>query len=102
MDKYVHKINGKIGKSSLSVILPKSFLIDLAITKGNFVEIKKENDKIVIKKIIDSDVNSIKNQTNEDNTSESKSDLIQDNMIEYNSKMLPVEEPRKLSTGIHY
>jgi antitoxin component of MazEF toxin-antitoxin module len=103
MDKYIHKINGKIGKSSLSVILPKNFLTDLAITKGNFVQIQKEKDEIIIKKLIDSDTNSIQKQTNEDNLSENKSVLkIQDNLRKNKSNMLPVEQPGKLSTGISH
>jgi bifunctional DNA-binding transcriptional regulator/antitoxin component of YhaV-PrlF toxin-antitoxin module len=101
MEKYIHKINGIIGKTSLSVILPKNILTDLAIAKGNFVEIKKERDEIIIKKIIDTETSIKNNQLSEDKPS----DLNFTSHHEYNieksfSNMLPVEEPRKLSTGI--
>lgn len=46
----IHKIN-KLSKASLSVILPKGFLQELTIEKGDFVEINKEDDKITIKKL---------------------------------------------------
>ena len=46
----IHKII-KLSKASLGAILPKGFLNELAIEKGDFVEINKENDKITIKKL---------------------------------------------------
>ena len=51
MEEYIHKINGVIGKTSLNVVLPKNFINDLNIQKGDFVEINKDDDKIVIKKL---------------------------------------------------
>lgn len=51
MEEYIHKINGIIGKASLSVVLPKKILSALKIGKGDFVEINKEQEKIVIRKI---------------------------------------------------
>jgi antitoxin component of MazEF toxin-antitoxin module len=41
----------KLSKASLGAILPKSYLEELAIDKGDFIEINKENDKIIIKKL---------------------------------------------------
>ncbi len=46
----IHKVN-KLSKASLSVILPKVFLKELEIEKGDFVEIDKENDRIIVKKL---------------------------------------------------
>lgn len=51
MTDYIHRINGNIGKTSLNVVLPKDFLIDLQMQKGDFVKINKDNDKIIIKKL---------------------------------------------------
>ncbi len=49
--EYIHKLNGKIGKTSLSVVLPKNFLKELQMQKGDFVEIDKNDEKIIIKKL---------------------------------------------------
>jgi antitoxin component of MazEF toxin-antitoxin module len=46
----IHKIN-KLSKASRGVILPKRFLQELGLDKGDFVEIHKENNKITIKKL---------------------------------------------------
>ncbi len=50
MNSKIHKIN-KLSKASLSVILPSDFLKELAIEKGDFVQINKENDRIIVKKL---------------------------------------------------
>ncbi|MDF0682430.1 MAG: hypothetical protein P0116_15850 [Candidatus Nitrosocosmicus sp.] len=46
----IHKIS-KINNSSLGVILPQTYSKELSIGKGDFVEINKENDMIIIKKL---------------------------------------------------
>jgi antitoxin component of MazEF toxin-antitoxin module len=46
---YIHKINGTKDKTSLNVVLPRKILLDLKIGKGDFVEINRENELIVIK-----------------------------------------------------
>ena len=51
MTDYIHRINGILGKTSLTVVLPKDFITDLHMQKGDFVKIKKDNDKIVIQKL---------------------------------------------------
>lgn len=51
MKEYVHRINGNIGKSSLSVVLPINILKDLNIVKGDYVEIDRDKDHIVIRKL---------------------------------------------------
>jgi hypothetical protein len=44
------KIQGIVGDQSLSVILPKSYAVNLGIMKGDFVKVHQENRKIVIEK----------------------------------------------------
>ncbi|MDN5845733.1 MAG: AbrB/MazE/SpoVT family DNA-binding domain-containing protein [Candidatus Nitrosocosmicus sp.] len=44
------KIQGLIGESSFSVILPKLFASNLGIEKGDFVEVYQEDNKIIIQK----------------------------------------------------
>ncbi len=44
------KVQGIVGESSFSVILPKSYAIRLGIGKGDFVKIHEQNQKIVIEK----------------------------------------------------
>lgn len=44
------KIQGLMGETSFSVILPKQYALDLGIMKGDFVKVKKEQDKIIIEK----------------------------------------------------
>lgn len=51
MGQSIHKINGRMGKPTLNVVLPITFAKDLQIQRGDFVTIDKEDDKIVIKKL---------------------------------------------------
>jgi AbrB family looped-hinge helix DNA binding protein len=51
MQDYIHKVNGIIGKASLSVVLPKNIIKDLHIQKGDYVEITRSNEEIIIKKL---------------------------------------------------
>jgi hypothetical protein len=44
------KIQGLSGEQSLSVVLPKSFMITLCIGKGDFVEVYQEENRIIIEK----------------------------------------------------
>ena len=44
------KIQGIVGDQSLSVILPKSYAVNLGIGKGDFVKIHQEEGKIIIEK----------------------------------------------------
>ncbi len=46
----IHKIF-QLSKASFGAILPKGYLEELSIEKGDFVEINRENDKIIIKKL---------------------------------------------------
>jgi AbrB family looped-hinge helix DNA binding protein len=44
------KVQGLVGDQSFSIVLPKSYAIILGISKGDFVEVYQEEDKIIIKK----------------------------------------------------
>ena len=44
------KIQGLIGETSFSIILPKQFAINLGIGKGDFVKVHQEDGKIIIEK----------------------------------------------------
>ena len=51
LHKEYRKIQGLVGESSFSVVLPKSFAISLGIGKGDFVEVYiQDNKKIVLEK----------------------------------------------------
>jgi len=39
-----------IGETSFSVVLPKSYAIHLGISKGDFVKVRQEENKIIIEK----------------------------------------------------
>ena len=51
MTRYINRINGILGKTSLTVVLPKEFLKELHMQRGDFVKINKDNDKIIIEKL---------------------------------------------------
>ncbi|MGC2570111.1 MAG: AbrB/MazE/SpoVT family DNA-binding domain-containing protein [Candidatus Nitrosopolaris sp.] len=44
------RIQGFVGEQSFSVVLPKSYAIHLGISKGDFVKVREEQNRIVIEK----------------------------------------------------
>ncbi|KAA2282966.1 AbrB/MazE/SpoVT family DNA-binding domain-containing protein [Candidatus Nitrosocosmicus agrestis] len=44
------KIQGLVGDYSFSLVLPKSYAVNLGIGKGDFVKVFQENNKIIIEK----------------------------------------------------
>ena len=44
------KVQGLVGELSFSIVLPKSFAIDLGIGKGDFVKVFLISNKIIIEK----------------------------------------------------
>lgn len=44
------KIQGLIGESSFSIILPKIFATNIGIKKGDYVDVYQEGHKIIIEK----------------------------------------------------
>jgi hypothetical protein len=44
------KVQGIVGQQSFSIVLPKSYAINLGIGKGDFVKVRLQNDCIIIKK----------------------------------------------------
>jgi len=50
MPNQYRKIQGLVGESSFSLVLPKQFAINLGIKKGDFVKVRQEENRIVIEK----------------------------------------------------
>ena len=46
----IRKVQGIVGENSLSIILPKSYALDLGIGKGDYVRVKQEGSRIWIEK----------------------------------------------------
>jgi antitoxin component of MazEF toxin-antitoxin module len=44
------KVQGLIGETSFSIILPKHYAVSLGIGKGDFVKVHLEDEKIIIEK----------------------------------------------------
>jgi len=44
------KAQGLVGDQSFSIVLPKSYAIQLGIGKGDFVKVIQEEDRIIIEK----------------------------------------------------
>jgi antitoxin component of MazEF toxin-antitoxin module len=49
-DYEYRKVQGYVGESSFSVILPKSYATHLGIGKGDFVKVSQEENRIIIEK----------------------------------------------------
>jgi bifunctional DNA-binding transcriptional regulator/antitoxin component of YhaV-PrlF toxin-antitoxin module len=49
-DYEFRKVQGLVGESSFSIILPKSYAIHLGISKGDFCKVRQEENKITIEK----------------------------------------------------
>jgi len=45
------KVQGLVGDQSFSIVLPKSYAIQLGIGKGDFVKVSQEEDRIIIEKV---------------------------------------------------
>ena len=44
------KIQGLIGDASFSLVLPKTYAMNIGLQKGEFVKVHQEGDRIVIEK----------------------------------------------------
>lgn len=44
------KVQGLVGESSFSIVLPKSYALNLGISKGEFLKVTCQNKKIIIEK----------------------------------------------------
>ena len=44
------KVQGLIGETSFSIVLPKAYAINLGIAKGDFVKVRQQEGRIVIEK----------------------------------------------------
>lgn len=47
---HYRKVQGLVGEHSFSVVLPKSYALDLGIGKGDFVKVSQEDNKIIVEK----------------------------------------------------
>ncbi|HET6589201.1 MAG TPA: hypothetical protein VFG45_03445 [Candidatus Nitrosocosmicus sp.] len=52
MNKFIHKISGVNYKTSVHVVIPHNIVDELGIARGDFVQINKKDNEIVIKKIL--------------------------------------------------
>jgi AbrB family looped-hinge helix DNA binding protein len=50
IDIEYRKVQGLVGDQSFSIVLPKSYAIQLGIGKGDFVKVSQEEDRIIIEK----------------------------------------------------
>jgi hypothetical protein len=48
------KVQGLIGETSFSIILPKAYAIRLGIGKGDFMKVRLEGNKIILERADDS------------------------------------------------
>ena len=44
------KVQGLVGEQSFSIVLPKTYAVNLGIQKGNFVKVFQDDEKIIIEK----------------------------------------------------
>jgi hypothetical protein len=44
------KVQGLVGEQSFSIVLPKTYAVNLGIQKGNFVKVFQDKKKIIIEK----------------------------------------------------
>jgi phosphate uptake regulator len=44
------KVQGLIGETSFSIILPKEYALNIGIGKGDFVKVRQEEKKMIIEK----------------------------------------------------
>jgi bifunctional DNA-binding transcriptional regulator/antitoxin component of YhaV-PrlF toxin-antitoxin module len=49
-DYEYRKIQGLVGESSFSIILPKEYALNIGIRRGDFVKVRQEDRKIIIEK----------------------------------------------------
>jgi hypothetical protein len=49
-NKEYRKVQGLVGESSFSIVLPKSFAIALGIGKGDFVKVYTDEKKIIVER----------------------------------------------------
>jgi antitoxin component of MazEF toxin-antitoxin module len=49
-DTEYRKVQGIVGQQSFSIVLPKSYAVNLGIGRGDFVKVRLEKDHIIIEK----------------------------------------------------
>jgi len=51
-NKEYRKVQGLVGETSFSIVLPKSIVNALGISRGDFVQIYRDDNKIIIEKAL--------------------------------------------------
>ncbi len=46
------KVQGLVGESSFSFVLPKSYAVHLGISKGDFVKVYCRDNKLIVEKAV--------------------------------------------------
>jgi bifunctional DNA-binding transcriptional regulator/antitoxin component of YhaV-PrlF toxin-antitoxin module len=44
------KVQGLVGETSFSIILPKTYAIHLGVNKGDFMKVKLDDNRIILEK----------------------------------------------------
>ncbi len=44
------KVQGLVGEQSFSIVLPKSYAINLGISKGDFLRVYQDENKVILEK----------------------------------------------------
>ena len=44
------KVQGLVGETSFSIILPKTYALELGVNKGDFMKVRLENNRIILEK----------------------------------------------------
>ena len=52
-DYEYRKVQGLVGETSFSIILPKTYAIELGVNKGDFRKVKLEDNRIILEKVRD-------------------------------------------------
>jgi antitoxin component of MazEF toxin-antitoxin module len=49
-DLHYRRVQGLVGETSFSIVLPKAYATKLGISKSDFVKVCSDNDRIIISK----------------------------------------------------
>lgn len=75
MKQFIHKISGVDYKTSVHVVIPHHIVNELGITRGDFVQIDKKDNEIVIRKLLAEKHARFNGNRNTDVTSEHEQSL---------------------------
>jgi antitoxin component of MazEF toxin-antitoxin module len=49
----IRRVQGLVGETSFSIILPKTYAIHLGVNKGDFMKVWLENNRIILEKAVE-------------------------------------------------